>query len=209
MVLYISLRMVAQPCTDLSCWKSIFGNLCSRLLNSWSTKCKEFVIERALWEVIHISHVVVAMLFGTALCRCLILVELLVVVWLHDLLAQFLLPFVNVGVEFISILPDWEFLIIINWDINSSCAHWFVFRVMELRNIRMPQGLFSTQTLWWVELKQVAQKVNCIIWCRWEHISEASLFWWWKRFQHGCRQRTVNSLNIFGGWSAGYFHNPI
>ena len=110
-------------------------------------------VSHALRGVVHLSHVVVAMRFGIALCSTLILVELLVVVRLHNLLAQFLLPLVYVCVEFVPIFSNREFLIVVNRDMYSSRAYWFIFRIMELRNERMSQGLLSTQTLVWIELK--------------------------------------------------------
>ena len=92
------------------------------------------------------SHVVVAMRFRTTLGRSLILVVLLVVVGLHDLFTEILLSLVYISVEFVSVLSNREFLIVINRDVNSSRADWLVLRIVELCDVRVPQGLISRQT---------------------------------------------------------------
>ena len=56
---------------------------------------------------------------------------------LQDLLPEFLLSLVNVCVELISVLPDREFLIVINGDVNLSQAVLLIIRVVELSYIGM------------------------------------------------------------------------
>jgi len=84
------------------------------------------------------SHVVVVVRisFGA-------LVLLVVVVRGHDLLAELLLPLVYVGIQLVSVLSDGELRVVVDRDINPSVANWLVIGVVELRHIRVSQGLFS------------------------------------------------------------------
>lgn len=55
------------------------------------------------------SHIVALLLLRATTTACsssLVVVVVVVVVGLQDLLAQFLLPLVNVGVEFVTVLSD-------------------------------------------------------------------------------------------------------
>ena len=82
---------------------------------------------------------------GTSLRgRSSIVVVVVVVMGLDDLLAQFLLSLVNICVKFVSVLADRELLVVVDRNINLSCTHRFVFRIMELRNIGVSQSLFGS-----------------------------------------------------------------
>lgn len=70
------------------------------------------------------------------------LVLLVVVVRGHDLLAELLLPLVNICVKLVSVFSDGEFLVVVNWDVDSSVADGFVIRVVELSDVRVSQRLF-------------------------------------------------------------------
>ena len=139
----------------------------------------------------------------------LVLVLLLVMVRLHDLLAQFLFPLVNVSVELVSILSDREFLVVIDWDVDLPVAHGLVVRVVELSNIGVSQRLLGGQAFGGIELQKVPQHIQRIIWCSWEHISQTLGLGGWQRLQHGGSQRTVDCLHIFNRRPSGNFHHPI
>ena len=82
-----------------------------------------------------------------------------VMVRLRDLLAQLLLPLVYVGVEFVPVFSNRELLIVIDRDVDLSCADWLVIGVVELSYVWMPESLLCTQALARVELQQVSQHV--------------------------------------------------
>ena len=73
----------------------------------------------------------------------LLVVVVVVVMRLKDLLSEFLLSLVYVSIQFISILPDRELLIVINRDVDFSGANWFIIWVVELGYIGMFQGLLG------------------------------------------------------------------
>ena len=96
-----------------------------------------------------------------------------VMVRLHDLLAQLLLPLVYVGVEFVPVFSNRELLVVVDRDVNLSCADWLVIGVVELSYVWMPESLLCTQAFVRVELQQVSQHIQCVVWRSWEHVSEA------------------------------------
>ena len=102
----------------------------------------------------------------------------------------------DVGVEFVSVFPDREFLVVVNGDVDSPVADWFVFRVVELSDVGMSQCLLSAQTLSWVELQQIADQIQSIVRSSREHVTKASCLGWWERFKHCWCQRTVDGFNI-------------
>jgi len=61
----------------------------------------------------------------------------------HDLLAELLLSLVYVGIQLVSVLPDGELLVVVDWDVNPSVANWLVIGIVELSHIRVSQGLFG------------------------------------------------------------------
>ena len=61
----------------------------------------------------------------------------------HDLLAELLLSLVYVGIQLVSVLSDGEFLIVVDWNVDSSVADWLVIGIVELSHIRVSQGLFG------------------------------------------------------------------
>ena len=75
-----------------------------------------------------------------------------VMVRLRDLLAQLLLPLVYVGVEFVPVFSNRELLVVIDRDVDLSCADWLVIGVVELSYVRMPESLLCTQAFARVEL---------------------------------------------------------
>jgi hypothetical protein len=54
---------------------------------------------------------------------------------LQYLLSKFLLSFVDISIELVSILSNREFLVVINWDVYLLVAHRFIFWVVKLRHI--------------------------------------------------------------------------
>jgi hypothetical protein len=85
------------------------------------------------------------------------------VVGLQDLLAQLLLPLVDVGVQLVAVLADRELLVVVDWDVDSTGAVRLVVRVVELGHVGMSQSLVSGQTSAWVELEKVAKQVKGVV----------------------------------------------
>jgi len=66
------------------------------------------------------------------------------VVGLEDALSEFLLPPVDIVVEFVAVLSDREFLVVINGNVDAARTNRLVFRVVELGNVGVSQGLLSS-----------------------------------------------------------------
>ena len=64
-----------------------------------------------------------------------------------------------VSVQFISVLPYRELLIVVYGNVDLPIAHRLVFRVMELRHIRMFQSLLRSQPLLGIEVQQILHQV--------------------------------------------------
>ena len=150
------------------------------------------------------SHVVVVVRvsFGA-------LVLLVVVVRRHDLLAELLLSLVYVGIQLVSVLSDRELLVVVDRDVDPSVTDWFVVRVVELCHVRVSQRLLGREALVRVKLEQVLNQVDGLVRCAWEHVSDAPLLGGWQRLQHSRGEWTLDGLDVFGGWAAGDFHDPI
>jgi len=93
----------------------------------------------------------------------------------ENLLSHFLLSLVDVGVEFVSVLSDWELLVVVNWDEDLFQTVWLLIWVVELSDIWVLKSLLSGESLSWVELEKVLQEVDGIVRGSWEHVSE--LLW--------------------------------
>ena len=74
-------------------------------------------------------------LLTARLLASLIRVLLLVVVRLHDFLAQLFLSLVDISVKFVSILSNRELLVVINRDVDFPVADWLIVWVVELSNV--------------------------------------------------------------------------
>jgi len=122
------------------------------------------------------SHVALLLLGAatTGSSGATVVVVVVVVMGLEDFLAQLLLPLVDICIQFISVLTDREFLIVVDRNINLPRANWLVFGVVELGNISVSQSLFSRESSVWVELKKVAEEVQSIVRSSWEHVSQPS-----------------------------------
>lgn len=114
----------------------------------------------------------------------LIIVVVVVVVGLEDALSEFLLPPVDIVVEFVAVLSDREFLVVINGNVDAARTNRLVFRVVELGNVGVSQGLLSGQSSIRVKLKEVTEKIDGVVTGGWEHISQASCLRRWQRFEH-------------------------
>ena len=82
---------------------------------------------------------------------------------LQDALSELLLSSVDVCVQFVTVLPDRELLVVVDGDIDASSAHWLVLRIVELGHIRVSQSLIGCQTAHWVELQKVPQQVEGVV----------------------------------------------
>jgi hypothetical protein len=60
---------------------------------------------------------------------------------------------VDIWIKLVSVLANWEFLVIVDWNKDFSCTNWLLVWVVELSNIWMFKSLFSSQSFIWVELK--------------------------------------------------------
>ena len=61
----------------------------------------------------------------------------------QDLLSHFLLAFVDIRIELVTVLLDGELLVVINWNEDFLGAYWLLLGVMELLDVWMLQGLLS------------------------------------------------------------------
>lgn len=77
----------------------------------------------------------------------------------------------NICVEFVTVLSDREFLIVVNWNVDLSSTDGLILRVVELSYIGVSQCLLCGQSPVWVKLEQVAEKIKCVVGSSWEHIS--------------------------------------
>ena len=71
------------------------------------------------------------------------LFEVVVVVGLQDLFSKFLLPLMDISVQFISVFSNRELLVVIDRDIDFLVADGLIIGVVELSNIRVSQTLLS------------------------------------------------------------------
>ena len=69
----------------------------------------------------------------------------------HDPLSELLPPLMDIGVEFVSVLADRKFLVVVDWDVDRLRAHWFVRWVVELSNKWVLEALLSCEAFAWVE----------------------------------------------------------
>lgn len=69
------------------------------------------------------------------------IVVIVVVVRLQNLLAQLLLAFMNIRVEFVTVFADGELLVVVDRDVNLSGADRLVICVVELGHVGMAQCL--------------------------------------------------------------------
>ena len=65
----------------------------------------------------------------------LIRVLLLVVVRLHDLLAQLFLSLMDISVKFVPVFSNRELLVVINRDVDFPITDWLIIWVVELSNV--------------------------------------------------------------------------
>ena len=107
----------------------------------------------------------------TTLSSRFVVVVVVVVVGLQDFLAQLFLSLVDICVEFVSVLSDREFLIVVDWNVDLPVADWLIFWVVELSHVGMSEGLICGQSSIWIELEQVAEEIEGVIRSSREHIS--------------------------------------
>ncbi len=125
---------------------------------------------------------------------------------LKKLLPQFLLPLMDVSIQFVPVLSDWELPIIINGNVDLLQAWWFVFWVMELSNVGVSQSLLSSESFVRVECHQVPEQVNSIITgCR-KDVSQFSLLDRRNGFEHGNCHGAFNWVNIILGGLSYHLH---
>lgn len=87
-------------------------------------------------------------------------VVVVIVVGLEDLLAELLLPLVDICIELVAILSDRELLVIIDGNADLLRAYGLVLGVVKLTDIGMAQGLLCSETLVGIELKKTLQEVE-------------------------------------------------
>jgi hypothetical protein len=87
-------------------------------------------------------------------------VVVVIVVGLEDLLAELLLPLVDICIELVAILSDRELLVIIDGNADLLRAYGLVLGVVKLTDIGMAQGLLCGVTLVGIELKKTLQEVQ-------------------------------------------------
>ena len=97
----------------------------------------------------------------------------------QQLLPHFLLSFVDIRIELVSVFSDREFLVVINRNVDFLRADWFLIRIVELRDVRVLKSLCCSKSLVGVELQKVLDKVESFIRSSWEHVSEFLGLRWW------------------------------
>lgn len=90
----------------------------------------------------------------------------------------------DIRVKLVSVLPDCELLVIIDWNIDLACAIRFVIRIVELGDIRVSESLLCSQSFIWVELEQVFHQVKSVVASSREHIAESLVFCRWQGLKH-------------------------
>lgn len=63
------------------------------------------------------------------------IVVIVIVVRLQNLFAQLLLAFMNIRVEFVTVFADGELLVVVDGDVDLSCADGLVICVVELSHV--------------------------------------------------------------------------
>ena len=81
----------------------------------------------------------------------------------QQLLPHFLLSFVDIRIELVSVFSDREFLVVIDRYVDFLRADWFLIRVVELRDVWVLESLSGCESLIWVELQKVLNKVESFI----------------------------------------------
>ena len=137
------------------------------------------------------------------------IVIVVVVVRLKDLLPLFFLIPVNVWVQFISIFPDRELLVVINRDVNLLGTDWFIVGVVELSDIWMLQSLLSCESFARVKLHQILEQIDGVVAGSGEDVSNSPGLGGRQWIQHRLSQWTVNGVNVLGWWSPSEFHDSI
>ena len=78
---------------------------------------------------------------------------------LKNLLSEFLLAFMDISIELVTVFANRELLVVVNGNVNFLAANRLILRVVELRNIGVSQGLFRRESLMRVEVEQALKKV--------------------------------------------------
>jgi hypothetical protein len=128
---------------------------------------------------------------------------------LQNLLSKFLLAFVNISVELVSVLADREFLVVVDRDIDFLATYRLVLGVVKLRNVRMSQCLLRSESLVRVELKETLQQIQRVVRGRREHVPQALRLSGRERLQHGLSQRAVNRVDVVLAGTADQLHHSV
>jgi len=62
----------------------------------------------------------------------------------QNLFSHFLLSLMDIRIELVSIFSNWEFLIVVDRNVDFFRANWLLIRVMELCYVWMLKWLFSS-----------------------------------------------------------------
>jgi len=138
-----------------------------------------------------------------------LLVVVVIVVALKKFLAQLFLSFMNVLVQLIAIFTDRKFLIVVYRNHDLLFAIWLVLRGVKLCNVRMCQGLLSSQPFVRVEVKKIFEQIESVFRCCREYVPQASCFSRRKTLKHGLSKRALNSFNVFGTRSPSNLQNSV
>ncbi len=82
---------------------------------------------------------------------------------LENLLSELLLASMDVGVQFLSVLSDGEFMVIVHCDVDLLLANWLILRLMEQLHVRVLECIFGRRTFGRVELQQSTHQVQGIV----------------------------------------------
>lgn len=69
----------------------------------------------------------------------------------------------DVSIQLVPVLSDGELLVIVDGDVDSLLAYWFIVRVMKLGHVGMSEGLLSSKSFAWVELQEVSEKIQSVV----------------------------------------------
>ena len=81
----------------------------------------------------------------------------------QQLFPHFLLAFMDIRIELVTVFSDREFLVVIDRYVDFLCADWFLIWVVELRDVWVLESLSGRESLIWVELQKVLNKVESFI----------------------------------------------
>lgn len=89
-------------------------------------------------------------------------------IFLLPLPLLFFFPFSDVVVEGLTVLSDGEFFVVVHADVDWFFADYFLLLVMEIFDVRMPEGLLRRQPCQRTKSQQPSNEINTLLTSPWE-----------------------------------------